>query len=168
MESLARQCLSSFEIAIMDDASTDSTSEIIDELRRFNPSLAICAGRNLANQGIGASRNKALALATGEYVAILDGDDLCRADRLAQQVAFLDARPGCFCVSSTAVQLDREGSVAGILDFGVRTHDDVVRHLLAGLNPIINSSAMFRRKVAIEVLRGYAAEGDAAVIEDLD
>ncbi|HVA47142.1 MAG TPA: glycosyltransferase [Pirellulales bacterium] len=168
LESLARQCLSSFEIAIMDDASTDSTSEIIDELHRFNPSLAICAGRNFENQGIGASRNSALALATGEYVAILDGDDLCRADRLAQQVAFLDARPGCFCVSSTAVQLDREGSVAGILDFGVRTNDDVVRHLLAGLNPIINSSAMFRRKEAIEILRGYAAEGQAAVIEDLD
>lgn len=168
VESLALQCFHSLELVIVDDASTDGSAELIDGLIRREPSLFVRAYRNVENAGIGASRNKALAAAVGEYVAVLDGDDLCRPDRLAQQVGFLDATPSCFCVSSSAMRLNADGSAAGVLDYGVRTHDDVLRHLQAGLNPIINSSAMFRRKQAIETLGGYATDGDATVIEDLD
>ena len=166
--SLAAQFFTSLEIIIVDDGSTDGTSQILDELISSNPGLSIKRARNLHTLGIAASRNHALSLAEGEYVAVLDGDDLCRPDRLAKQASFLDANPKCFCVGSTATSISAEGTPQGIMDYGVRTHEQIVEWFLAGCNPIINSSTMFRRREAVETLGGYKTEGPAAVVEDLD
>jgi len=168
VDSLAAQFFASFEIVIVDDGSTDGTSQILDELISANPNLLIKSARNLHTLGIAASRNRALSLAEGEYSAVMDGDDLCRADRLAQQVNFLDANPGCFCVGSVAMSISADGTPQEIMDYGVRSHEQVVEQLLAGLNPIINSSTMFRRREAIQTLSGYTTEGPAAIVEDLD
>ena len=166
--SLAAQFFTSFEVVVVEDGSTDATPEILEELVGANPSLSIVKHRNFPTLGIAASRNRALSLAAGEYVAVLDGDDLCRADRLARQAAFLDANPKCFCVGSVARSVEADGTLGTTLDYGVRSHEQVVEQLLAGRNPIINSSTMFRRREAIEVLGGYATEGPAAIVEDLD
>jgi len=74
--SLAAQFFTSFEIIIVDDGSTDGTSEILEDLVGANPSLSIVKDRNFPSLGIAASRNRALALTEGEYIAVLDGDDL--------------------------------------------------------------------------------------------
>ena len=91
--SLGRQYCTSFETIIVDDGSTDRTPEVIAELINSNPSLSIISNRNVEALGIATSRNRALSLAASEYVAVLDGDDRCRADRLNQQTCFLDANP---------------------------------------------------------------------------
>lgn len=166
--SLAVQYFKSFETIIVDDGSTDGTPDILLELVDANPGLSMTVYRNAKSLGIAMSRNMAISLARGEYIAVLDGDDFCRADRLAQQANFLDANPCCFCVSSTASGVRPDGTAGAMLDYGVRSHEQVVTHLLAGLNPIINSSAMFRRRETVERLSGYATEGPATIVEDLD
>ncbi|WP_405294789.1 glycosyltransferase family 2 protein [Methanobrevibacter sp.] len=70
IESVLNQTLDDFELIIVDDGSTDATSEIINS---FDDSRIKTIFQT--NQGPGASRNNALDIASGDYIAFLDGDD---------------------------------------------------------------------------------------------
>lgn len=89
IRSVLSQTLADFELILLDDASTDRSAEIIDSFK--DPRIRRC--RNQTNMGISPSRNKLMELARGEYLAVLDHDDLCLPDRLAIQSAFMDAHP---------------------------------------------------------------------------
>lgn len=100
IDSVLAQSFEDFEFVIIDDASTDATVSIIQSYQdariRFEP--------NTNNIGISRSRNRAIALAHGEYIATTDQDDVSEKDRLRHQVAYLDAHPDTILVSS-AVRL---------------------------------------------------------------
>jgi glycosyltransferase involved in cell wall biosynthesis len=75
------------EVIIVDDGSTDETAQVVQAL-----------GADLRylyqpNQGPAAARNTGLAMAQGDLIAFLDVDDLWPADKLAQQMACLNANP---------------------------------------------------------------------------
>lgn len=80
------QTFSDFELILADDASNDSTEKII---KAFDDKRIIYV-RNEKNLGITANRNKLIDLAKGEYIAVLDHDDICLPNRLETQVKFLD------------------------------------------------------------------------------
>ena len=71
------------EIVVVDDASTDGTWEIVQSLRGDDMQCL----RLTANRGPGAARNAGLALARGEWIAVLDGDDVFLPGRLARCLA---------------------------------------------------------------------------------
>ena len=75
--SVLNQSLDDFELIIVNDGSTDSTSDII---RGFDDARIIIIDQS--NQGPGASRNHALDIAKGDYVMFLDGDDFYKEDAL--------------------------------------------------------------------------------------
>ncbi|MBQ4114694.1 glycosyltransferase [bacterium] len=80
------------EIIISDDCSTDSTPQIIEEYAKKNPNIKPI----LREKNIGAINNyiETLALATGEYVIVNEGDDYFSGEnKLQKQVEFLDANP---------------------------------------------------------------------------
>lgn len=62
------------EVICIDDASTDGSAELLDELCRGRPEIRLA--RNAQNLGPGATRNRGISLATGEFVRFLDADDL--------------------------------------------------------------------------------------------
>ena len=81
------QSLPPHEIIVVDDASDDGTREIAAELARGDRRIQVV--RLDRNVGPSAARNAALDAASGEWIAILDGDDVCLPDRFEAQVAFL-------------------------------------------------------------------------------
>jgi glycosyltransferase involved in cell wall biosynthesis len=87
IESVLRQSYRDVEIIVVDDGSTDDT-EIM--LRRFSSDIRYI---KQANQGVNAARNHAVRLAQGEYIALLDNDDLWRDFKLALEVSILDSNP---------------------------------------------------------------------------
>ena len=71
-------------------------------VREFGDERIVYA-KNARNLGISASRNRLMEMARGEYLAVLDHDDICREDRLEKESAYLDSHPECGAVSSFCV-----------------------------------------------------------------
>lgn len=87
IDSILQQTFTDFEFAIIDDGSTDESVAVIQEYNDHRIRF-IQNGKNL---GHGASLNKGLDLGKGEYIARMDQDDVSLPDRLALQVAYMDA-----------------------------------------------------------------------------
>jgi glycosyltransferase involved in cell wall biosynthesis len=79
------------EILAIDDASTDTSWQVIEELQREE--LIQHSGKFVDNRGPAAARNEALRQATGDFVAFLDADDVRVEGSLIRQAECLAARP---------------------------------------------------------------------------
>ncbi len=130
-----------FELLIVDDASTDVTSGILERLRRGDPRIRVI--RNDANAGLTVSLNRGLREARGELVARIDADDLCTPCRLSLQKRYLDQHPLFTVVGSAATLVDETGAVAGRERPGY-TEGEVLANMFFS-NPLTHSSVMFRR-----------------------
>lgn len=93
VESALSQSLAPKEIIVVDDGSTDGTSETLAELERKHPDHIRLL--RIENSGPGVARQAGLDIATASYVQFLDSDDLLEPEKLALQVSGLDRRPEC-------------------------------------------------------------------------
>lgn len=84
--SVQAQTLTDFEIVAVDNNSTDSTAEVLARLARTEPRLRVV---NERVQGLSAARNGGIRAARGEFIALLDADDLFDADYLEAHAANL-------------------------------------------------------------------------------
>lgn len=94
--SVLDQTFEDFELLLLDDCPDDSCEAVVREFD--DPRIAYA--KNERNLGITPTRNRLMEWARGEYLAVLDHDDVCRADRLEKEVAYLDAHRDCVAVSS--------------------------------------------------------------------
>jgi hypothetical protein len=140
--SVLAQTMRDFELIVVDDCSTDDT---LARLRALDdPRIQVIAAES--NEGPVRTRNRAYALARGRYIAGLDQDDICRPDRFARQVAYLDDNPGIVLVGSAADQLER-GKVRPA-PAPHRTSPTLLRFLMNLRNPLVWSSVMIRAAAA--------------------
>ena len=98
IESVLAQDCCPVELIVVDDGSTDRSGEIA---RRFGSSLRYV---RQSNAGAGAARNHGVALATGDYFAFLDSDDLWVKDKLKLQMAAFSEHPDVDIVSGHVSQ----------------------------------------------------------------
>jgi glycosyltransferase involved in cell wall biosynthesis len=142
LASLTAQTFTDFEIVVVDDKSTDDTLAV---LRRWDdPRLRVIEAE--VNGGPVRARNRAVAAARGRYLAALDQDDLCLPERLAKQVAHLDAHPETVLVG-TAIGLLKDGVVQPS-NYPAHTTPALIRWLLLLGNPLAWSTVMVRADAA--------------------
>ena len=89
--SVLRQTYRDLELIIVDDGSTDGTGSVAEKIKLDEPRRIVVVSQ--ANRGPGAARNAGLAAARGEFIALLDSDDIWEPSFLERQLAILDARP---------------------------------------------------------------------------
>jgi glycosyltransferase involved in cell wall biosynthesis len=107
VESALGQTIPEIEVLVVDDASTDTTPEILEALA--DPRLRII--RNDEGAGLAGSLNRGLDEARGRFVARLDADDVALPRRLERQLVRLRTTPPVGIVGSAVLELDEEGRV---------------------------------------------------------
>ena len=158
IRSILLQTHDNFELIICDDASTDNTWCLMRSLADEDSRIKLI--RQEKNRGSAVARNRCLLQAQGEYIAIMDADDLCSENRLAVQVSFLE----------------RHGEVAFVGLLGEVFHNipgdcskcypyvakPAAKDFLMTL-PFVHASLMFR---STAMGRGYPEERQALRSED--
>jgi len=104
IESVLNQSYTNFEFIIIDDCSTDRTSEIISRFK----DKRIRYYKNERNLGCTKSLNRALKLANGEVIARMDSDDYCDKDRFKMQLDTLNKENADVC-GCNLIFIDKDG-----------------------------------------------------------
>lgn len=160
IESILTQTFRDFEFIIIDDGSTDGTPTILARYQQKDSRMRVCYQKN---EGVTASRNRGCHLAKGNYIAVMDADDVSLPERLAKQVAYLDAHPEVGVLGGWMEVID-ENSVPQNKVRTPATPSLIEWSLLFGC-PVVHPSVMMRRDV-IEQLGFYRPE--ALLAEDYD
>ena len=106
IRSVLSQTVADWELLVIDDCSSDSTVEVVTRLAAEDSRIRLI--KNEKNLGASGSRNKALGLFKGRYVAFLDSDDLWYPEKLEKQICTLEKTNAGLCYSSyCVVHLDK-------------------------------------------------------------
>lgn len=106
IDSLVAQTFGEWELVIVDDGAPDDVAVHLDEVTAADPRMRV---HHQPNMGVSVARNVGTALGRGEYVSYLDDDDIWHPERLARQVAALDADPAALLCYSAAWIMDADG-----------------------------------------------------------
>lgn len=150
IESILNQTFTDFEFILLDDCPEDSREAVIKE---YNDQR-IKYLKNEHNLGISAGRNKLIDLASGEYLAIFDHDDISLPERLEKEVKYLDEHPDVGVVSGQAVIFDTK-------DKSLWKHpseDKEIKLALISKCALIHSASMIRKSVLTDNNIRYEAE----------
>lgn len=147
IDSVIHQSFLDWELIIINDASTDNTKLILKNYIENDPRIKYFENSN--NTGISTSRNKALEIARGKYMAILDSDDIWADEKkLQKQYDFLEKNQEFALVGGAVITINADGQEVGRYKNPIT--DSIIRKVILLRNPFINSSVMFSRDVAIK------------------
>ena len=158
VESVLHQTWTDYEIVVVDDGSTDGSSEII---RQFEKNLRYV---RQDNGGVAKARNRGIAESKGRYVALLDHDDLWHSTKLQKQVTVLEHRPEVGLVVTDVAHIDRTGRPMEIVGPGYNPSETFARLFVRGYVPT-PSAAMIRRTV-FDTVGGFDEAFHSAGLDD--
>jgi glycosyltransferase involved in cell wall biosynthesis len=158
--SVLSQTWRDFELIIVDDASSDGSSALLDSCDDSRIRII----RHSTNLGASLSRNDALAAARGDLIAIMDADDVCNPTRLQRQIEFLDAHPAVGLVGCGVYDnVDASGSV--LYTSFLPEDNETIQRALMQRWCFLHSSILFRRSL-YQAAGGYRTAFEPA--EDHD
>src|SRR3990167_11383874 len=148
ISSILAQTFKDFEFIIVDDGSTDSTSNILDEYASRDSRIKLIYQNH---RGLTLSLIHGIFEARGEYIARQDADDMSQTTRLEKQLRLIDDSPGVSVVGCSWVNIDEDGLVFGkrfVSNAGLATR-------IEGSNVFAHGSLMFRKSAYYEA-GGYS------------
>jgi glycosyltransferase involved in cell wall biosynthesis len=156
IRSILAQTLTDFEFVILDDASSDGSTELLREWSGRDRRIQLHESKE--RLGLSGSSNAVVAKARAPIVARMDADDIAHPDRLRRQWNIIECRPDVAVIGTLCNGIDASGRV-------VRPRDRWRLVRRSTYIPFPHGSAMFRREVFDEV-GGY--DEAAAGGEDRD
>jgi glycosyltransferase involved in cell wall biosynthesis len=160
IESVLGQTFTDFEFIIIDDGSTDGTSDIVDRYASADPRLRVYRQEHAR---LAAALNRGIKLARGKYIARMDADDVAYPHRFERQVQFFDKRQD-LAVLGGAFELVGSHGQRGVI---VRLPEDdaAIKSKLSSANCLAHPTVMVRKDILTE-MGGY--RGQFVHAEDYD
>ena len=160
VESIQNQTYQNFEIIMCDDGSTDDTYIVARAIADKDERVILL--RNEHNLGLNQTLNKCLSVATGYYIARMDGDDLSLPDRFEKQVRLLESENDYQITSSPMILFDETGDWGKTTLLEFPTPADVVE------GTAICHGAVMLRKECIDAVGGYTVDKRMLRVEDVN
>ena len=158
IQSVLAQTLSNYEIIVVDDGSQDGSGDVV---RAFGGQIRYIRQENT---GVAGARNRGIEASTGEYIALLDHDDLWHPTKLEKQVAVLAQRPEVGLVITRIMHIRSDGTPTGDVAGAYNPHDPFYQVFVKGYVPT-PSSAMVRRS-AFDAAGTFDRDFDSAALDD--
>lgn len=108
IECILAQTYTNWELILCDDGSQDNTFDIANEYKEKYPDKIILI-KNEINSGLNYTLNHCLKYASGEFIARMDGDDVCSPDRFEKELRLLSENPEISIVSTDMEFFDEKG-----------------------------------------------------------
>lgn len=143
IESVLSQTFPGIELIVVDDGSTDSTQEVVS---RFGSRVRYAYQDNAERA---AARNHGLRLASGDYVAFLDSDDVWLPDKIEQELRRFELHPEAGVVFSDAMFMDESGASLGHLIR--RAYEGNVLRRIVRRNFVHIGAHLIRRRLLLDV-----------------
>jgi hypothetical protein len=149
--SIRAQTRSALELIVVDDGSTDGTAAILERHRRADDRVKVV---RFPHRGLTVSLNAGCALAGGELIARMDGDDVALPDRFERQVAFLERHPTVAAVGGAYIRISPSGEEVGRTV--LPTSPAAIAETLPRANCMLHP-AVTMRAAALRAAGGYRA-----------
>jgi len=178
IDSVLKQTYGDYEIIVIDDGSKDDTAAIVEGKAASDDRIKFY--KNEKNIGVSDTRNRAISLSSGEWIAFLDSDDLWREDKLERQLK-LASESNADIIYSSYAMIDIDGNKK-CNDFIVDEHTNfkkmLVRNEIGCLTVLVKRSAIADFKFMGEFAHedyvlwlslledGYTAIGDKKVLAE--
>ena len=160
IESVLNQTFRDFELIIINDCSTDGTSEILVSFADRDNRVKVYT--NEVNLKLPSSLNKAITFAQGKYIARMDADDICLPDRLQKQYTFMENNPSV-ALSSCRFMTLKNGIVSSG-GCGGKCDNESLKALLLVTNPILHPGIIAKA----DAIRSLGYDKNFTCTEDME
>jgi len=143
IDSILGQTFADFEFIIVDDGSQDGSAEIIRKYLQRDGRVRLIQLET--NCGQASAQNRAIAETRGEFIALMDCDDVSLPERLRLKLDFLQSHPEVGLLGVRAQLVDQDLRHISVKDYPLR-HAEIVLRLLM-LDAAMCGAAMMRREV---------------------
>lgn len=140
---LNQECSYSYEILIGDDCSTDRTKEICQYYTK-HPGIQLLSHQQ--NLGLINNYRSLFSASNGDYIAILEGDDFWEKNKLAEQIAYLEAHPNYGFIHSNAYLLFENGNKTLLHDNPLTPREYTYKEIFTS-NRIAAVTVCFRKEL---------------------
>jgi len=143
LKSISNQTYRKFELIIVDDSSTDSTSRILEEFKKKDRRVVLI--RNKENVGVTKSLNKAVSTSKGKYIIRMDADDWSYPERIKLQVSLMEKHPDVVVSGSFIEVCDRNLATKYIRKY--KLDDTSIREHLFRYSPFAHPATIWRADI---------------------
>lgn len=158
--SLINQTFADWELIAVNDCSTDSTREILEEYARIDERIKVY--NNETNLKLAKSLNKGVQNASGKYIARMDCDDISLPERLEKQYRFMEENPDISLSSCRFFTLKNGVYSSG--GGGTRCDFEAVKAMLLVSNPILHPGVIAKSRA----LKSFPYDENLTCTEDLE
>ncbi|MBR7164207.1 MAG: glycosyltransferase family 2 protein [Clostridia bacterium] len=160
IESVRNQTFKNWELIVINDCSTDSTSEILAGFASKDERIKVHT--NEVNLKLPTSLNKAIFLSSGKYIARMDADDICLPDRFEKQYKFMEEHSDVALSSCRFMTVKNGVYMSG--GAGGRCDNQALKAMLLVANPILHPGVIAKA----EVMKKFTYDTTLTCTEDLE
>ena len=146
LESVLAQTYKHIEILVVDDGSPDRSVEICQQFTDHRIKII-----SQTNRGLAGARNTGIRHAEGDYIALLDGDDMWLPNKLEKHIAHLESSPNVGVSFSRSALTDEAGNLSGT--YLMPKLKDITPPDILCDNPVGNGSSAVIRKEVFEAIK---------------